>query len=78
LVILQPLISWDKEEIIKEAQRIETYELSLIKYEDCCSFFEPKHPITRPKKEMVEKLEKEIFWPEVLENIGEKIKSSIM
>jgi thiamine biosynthesis protein ThiI len=61
LVILCPLISWDKKEIIAEAEKIGTYELSLIKYEDCCSLFEPKRPITKPKKETVEKLEKEIF-----------------
>ncbi|CAG8567002.1 1304_t:CDS:1 [Ambispora gerdemannii] len=61
LIILQPLISYDKNEIITEAQRIGTYDLSLSKYEDCCSLFEPKHPITKPKIETVEKLEKEIF-----------------
>lgn len=61
LVILQPLISYDKKEIIAEARRIGTYDLSLSKYDDCCSLFEPKHPITRPKKEAIEKIEKEIF-----------------
>jgi len=74
LPILCPLISWDKKEIIEEAQKIGTYDLSLSKYEDCCSLFEPKHPITRPRKEIVEKLEKEIFWLEVLENISKKRK----
>jgi tRNA uracil 4-sulfurtransferase len=73
LVMLQPLISYDKKEIINEAQKIGTYDLSLNKYEDCCSLFEPRHPITKPKKEIVEKLEKEIFWPEILETIIKKI-----
>jgi len=74
LPILCPLISWDKKEIIEEAQKIGTYDLSLSKYEDCCSLFEPRRPITRPRKEVVEELEKEIFWPEVLENISKKRK----
>ena len=59
--LLTPLISYDKREIIAEAQRIGTYEISLKKYEDCCSLFEPKHPVTRPRKEVVEKLEEEIL-----------------
>ncbi|MCE8163034.1 MAG: tRNA 4-thiouridine(8) synthase ThiI [Candidatus Moeniiplasma glomeromycotorum] len=73
LLLLQPLISWDKKEIIKEAQKIETYSLSTQNYLDCCSLFEPLHPITRPTTEMVEKLEKEILWAEVLKNIFGKI-----
>ncbi|CAG8830199.1 14621_t:CDS:2, partial [Racocetra persica] len=48
-------------------QQVRTYNLSLQQYEDCCSLFEPKNPITKPKKEVVEKLEKEIFWSEILE-----------
>ncbi|CAI2167885.1 1483_t:CDS:2 [Funneliformis geosporum] len=46
-----------------------TYEISLKTYADCCALFEPRYPITRPKKEVVEKLEKEIFWEEILEKI---------
>jgi tRNA uracil 4-sulfurtransferase len=73
LVIFWPLISWDKKEIIREAKKIGTYELSLLSYQDCCSLFEPKHPITKPRKKMVEKLEAEIFWEEVLKNVYRKI-----
>ncbi|CAG8669802.1 5627_t:CDS:2, partial [Ambispora gerdemannii] len=51
LIILQPLISWDKKEIITQAQKIGTYELSLRHYQDCCSLFEPQHPITKPRSE---------------------------
>lgn len=73
LIILCPLISWDKKEIIAAAENIGTYDLSLKQYADCCSLFEPKHPATKPKKEIAEKLEKEIFWREVLESIGKKM-----
>jgi len=72
LVVLWPLISWDKKEIIKEARKIGTYELSLQKYLDCCSLFEPRHPVTKPRKEIIEKLEEEIFWREVLEGVCKK------
>jgi len=75
--LLTPLISYDKREIIAEAQRIGTYEISLKKYEDCCSLFEPNHPVTRPRKEVVEKLEEEILWPEILEIIAKKINESL-
>nr|CAG8435682.1 12342_t:CDS:2 [Entrophospora candida] len=67
--LLTPLISYDKKEIIAEAQKIGTYDLSLKSYDDCCSLFEPRYPVTKPRKEIVEKLEKEIFWSEVLEKI---------
>ena len=45
--IYRPLISYDKEEIIKEAERIGTYELSIIPHGDCCSLFTPRSPVTR-------------------------------
>ena len=73
LLLLQPLITWDKNEIIREAKIIETYELSIQSYLDCCSLFEPLHPITKPDREVVEQLEKEILWSEVLENIFRQI-----
>jgi thiamine biosynthesis protein ThiI len=76
LVILWPLISWDKGEIIQKAQKIGTYDLSLKSYADCCSLFEPRHPVTKPRKEIAEKLEKEIFWLEVLEKIHTQEKLS--
>lgn len=73
LLLLCPLISWDKKEIINEAIKIGTYELSLQKYLDCCSLFVPKNPVTKPWKKAVEELEKEILWQEILENVCEKI-----
>jgi len=43
--VLRPLIGWSKESIIKEAQRIGTYNVSIEPYEDCCVLFSPPHPI---------------------------------
>ncbi len=55
--VFRPLIGFDKSEIIEIARKIDTYELSSLPYEDCCTIFTPKHPATRPKKEKVEQAE---------------------
>ncbi len=76
LPILRPLIGTDKEDIINEARRIGTFEISSAPYEDCCSLFVPKHPETRAKLKDVlseeEKLDIEKIIKEAVEGI-EKI-----
>ena len=52
-LILRPLICMDKSEIIKIAEEIGTYEISIQPYEDCCTVFQPKHPSTKPQLESV-------------------------
>lgn len=49
LPVLQPLIGMDKEEIVRTARKIGTFETSILPYEDCCTVFTPKHPRTKPK-----------------------------
>ena len=49
LPVLRPLIMLDKEEIIVRAQAIDTFDTSILPYEDCCSLFVPKHPATRAR-----------------------------
>ena len=46
--VLRPLICMDKVEIIDLARKIGTYETSILPYEDCCTIFDPKNPVTRP------------------------------
>ena len=58
--ILRPLAGDNKEEIIEQARKIGTYELSIEPYEDCCSVFVPKHPETRAKLDMVHKIESKL------------------
>lgn len=53
--ILRPLIAMDKTEIIDIARLIETYETSILPFEDCCTVFLPKHPVTKPKLEDIKK-----------------------
>lgn len=49
LPVMRPLCGFDKDEIIERSRAIGTYEKSIEPYEDCCTVFLPKHPITRPK-----------------------------
>ncbi len=46
--VLRPLIGMDKEEIVEISRKIDTFETSILPYEDCCTVFTPKHPKTRP------------------------------
>jgi thiamine biosynthesis protein ThiI len=57
LPVFRPLIGFDKVDIIKLAKNIETFETSIQPFEDCCTVFLPKHPVTRPKAENIEKSE---------------------
>ena len=66
LPVFRPLIGFDKSEIIEIAKKIDTYDLSSLPYEDCCTIFTPKHPATRPKKEKVSEAEKGIANPDQL------------
>lgn len=57
LPVIRPLISFDKEDIIKIARDIDTFETSIIPEEDCCTVFLPKRPATKPKLEKIYKAE---------------------
>ena len=49
-LIVRPLCMMDKLEIIDIAKRIDTYDTSILPYEDCCTIFDPKNPVTKPKE----------------------------
>ncbi len=49
MLVLRPLIGFDKEEIVEKAKKIGTFETSILPYEDCCTVFVPQHPVTKPK-----------------------------
>lgn len=57
LPVFRPLIGFDKDEIIEIAQKIGTFETSILPYEDCCTIFLPKKPVTKPRLSAVEKVE---------------------
>ena len=58
--ILRPLISFNKDEIIKIAQEINSYETSILPYEDCCTVFLPKNPVIKPKLHIAKQEENKI------------------
>ena len=71
--ILRPLLTFDKEDIVKKAKAINTFDLSIQPFEDCCTIFTPKNPKTNPKLEKVEYFESKFdFGPlidEAVKNI---------
>ncbi len=64
LPVYRPLIGFDKMEIVEIAEKIDTYETSILPYEDCCTIFVAKHPVTKPNVNIIRKHE---------QNLAEKI-----
>lgn len=60
ILVLRPLIGLDKAEIVTLARRIGTYDISILPYEDCCTLFAPKKPVTRARRDRVEQLEQRL------------------
>ena len=58
--VFRPLIGNDKTEIMAIAEKIDTYETSILPYEDCCTVFTPRHPVTKPKLETMPKVESKL------------------
>ena len=56
--VFRPLIGLDKDEIIKVSRKIDTFDISIEPYEDCCTVFTPKHPKTKPQISVLENAEK--------------------
>ena len=56
--VYRPLIGFDKSEIVEIAQRIGTFETSILPYEDCCTIYVAKHPVTKPILKVIERSEK--------------------
>ncbi len=55
--VMRPLIAMDKVDIMDKAREIGTYDISIQPYEDCCTVFLPKHPVTKPKLDRIEQSE---------------------
>lgn len=64
LPVYRPLIGFDKQEIVAISEKIDTYETSILPYEDCCTIFVAKHPVTKPSLKIIRRHE---------ENLKEKI-----
>lgn len=64
--VFRPCIGMDKQEIINIAEKIDTFETSILPYEDCCTVFTPRHPKTKPTIEMIEEAEKALDIEELV------------
>lgn len=56
--VFRPLIGMDKDEVVAISRKIDTFDISILPYEDCCTVFTPKHPKTRPTVDYVEECER--------------------
>ncbi len=66
--ILRPLIGLDKVDIIDISKDIDTYELSILPFDDCCTLFSPKHPVTKPRLVDIENSEGNIDIDSLIKN----------
>lgn len=64
--ILRPLVALDKSEIINHSHKIGTYDISIRPYEDCCTVFVPKEPVTNPKREIVHRFESKVDFTDMI------------
>ena len=65
--VFRPLIGMDKDEIITISRKIDTFDISIQPYEDCCTVFTPKHPRTKPVLKFVEQAEAKVDWEPLIE-----------
>ena len=63
----RPLIGMDKTEIVEIARKIDTFETSILPYEDCCTVFTPRHPKLRPRLDEVEQIQAEVDFAPLVE-----------
>ena len=76
--ILRPLLTLDKEEIIKKAKAIGTFETSIQPYEDCCTIFTPKNPITEPQFDKVVQYESGFDFEDMINKAVENIETIVV
>lgn len=68
MMVFRPLIGMDKDEIVRIARKIDTFDISIQPFEDCCTVFTPKHPRTRPVLKYVKEAEGKLPYDELILN----------
>lgn len=76
--VFRPLIGMDKDEVISISRKIETFDISIQPYEDCCTVFTPKHPKTRPTVSFIEAAEKAVEWDEPIKRAVSGAKATVI
>lgn len=75
--VFRPLIGMDKTEIVEISRKIDTFDISTLPYEDCCTVFTPKHPKIRPSLEDVEKAQESFDFQPLIEKAVEETEMKI-
>lgn len=76
--ILRPLVGMDKTEITQISRKIDTFELSILPFEDCCTIFTPKNPVTRPKPQLAEKFEQALDVDALVQDAVERTELEVI
>ena len=76
--VIRPLACFDKLEIMKIARDIDTYDISIIPYEDCCTVFVPPHPVINPKLETCEKEEEKFNYTLLIDEAVDTINTIVI
>lgn len=76
--ILRPLVGMDKTEITEISRQIDTYELSILPYEDCCTIFTPKSPVTRPRIALCERYEERLDIEQLVQDAVDRTEVEII
>ncbi|MGJ1068751.1 tRNA uracil 4-sulfurtransferase ThiI [Staphylococcus warneri] len=76
--VLRPLLTLDKEDIVKKAKEIGTFEVSIQPYEDCCTIFTPKNPVTEPDFNKVMEYESVFNFDSMVDDAVENIKTIVV
>ena len=72
LPVYRPLIGFDKRDIVEIAEKIGTFETSIQPFEDCCTIFVAKHPVTKPNVEVIRRSEEKLY-----DKIDELVKTAV-
>ena len=73
--VFRPCIGMDKQEIVDISEQIDTYETSILPYEDCCTIFVAKHPVTKPILEIIKRSEEKLA--DVIDQLMEEAYASV-
>ena len=73
--IIRPVVCMDKVEIIDCSKKIGTYETSILPYEDCCTIFTPKNPVTKPRIDKCEKYEQKWDYQQMVQQCIDQVET---
>ena len=76
--VIRPVVTMDKLEIIELAEKIDTFNISIQPFEDCCTIFTPKNPKTMPRFDEVEEIESKFDWQSLLEEAINSVETIVI